>query len=108
MRFEWNVFRVNNTKNKVEIFNVFDHFAFFERIIHHLRNYDTKEAFSDEMKSLVNYYFAWKYEYEICITSLFSHKEETEEKVDVRHQLLMNWDKFIDYLWENKEKIIND
>ena len=28
MKLKWNVYRINNSKDKVETFNVFDHFSF--------------------------------------------------------------------------------
>lgn len=107
MKLEWNVYRIDHMKNKVEIFNVFDHWRFRDEMIKTLLDSDTKEEFSEELRHSVFYYFAWKFEYEICITSVFSHKEETDTKIDIRHQLLLNWDRFIDYLWGNKEEILN-
>lgn len=108
MKLEWNVYRINHMKDKVEIFNVFEHWHFQEVVLDRLKNCDTKEAFSAALRSQVMYCFGWKYEYEICITSLFSHREETDEKIDIRHQLLLNWDRFVDYLWDNKEEFISD
>lgn len=108
MKLQWNVYRINNMKNKVEIFNVFNHWRFRDEMIKTLLDSNTKEEFSEELHHSVFYYFGWKYEYEICITSLFSHREKTDEKIDIRHQLLLNWDRFIDYLWNNKEEILND
>lgn len=108
MQLEWNVYRINNSKNKVEIFNVFNHQRFKEEVIRCLKTCDSKDAFSTLLSHSVFYYFGWKYEYEICITSLFSHREETEEKIDICHQLELNWSKFVDYIWSNKEGILND
>ena len=107
MKLQWNVYHINHMKNKVEVFNVFDHWSFRNKTIKILKESKTKTDFSEELHNLVFYYFGWKYEYEICITSVFSRKEETEEKIDIRHQLTLNWDRFIDYLWNNKEEILN-
>lgn len=108
MKLQWNVYHINSMKNKVETFNVFNHWRFREEMIKTLLNSNTKEEFSEKLRHSVFYYFGWKYEYEICITSLFSNREETDEKIDIRHQLLLNWDRFIDYLWSNKEEILNE
>ena len=107
MKFQWNVYRINHMKNKVEVFNVFDHWSFRNKTIKILKDSKTHTDFSEELHNLVFCYFGWKYEYEICITSVFSRQEETEEKIDIRHQLMLNWDRFIDYLWNNKEEILN-
>ena len=107
MKLQWNVYRINHMKNKVEVFNVFDHWSFRNKTIKILKESKTKTDFSEELHHLVFCYFGWKYEYEICITSVFSRQEETKEKIDIRHQLMLNWDRFIDYLWNNKEKILN-
>ena len=107
MKLKWNVYRINNSKDKVETFNVFDHFSFNNETIRLLKTCSTITEFSQNLKRQVIYYFAWKFEYEICITSLFSHKEETEEKIDIRHQLELNWDAFVEYIWNHKEKVLN-
>ena len=107
MKLQWNVYRINHMKNKVEVFNVFDHWSFRNETIKILKESKTKTDLSEELRHSVFYYFGWKYEYEICITSVFSRQEETEEKIDIRHQLMLNWDRFIDYLWNNKEEILN-
>ena len=108
MKPQWNVFRINGMQNKVDTLNVFQHGRFLESTIECLKKSANKKIFSDELKRQVMYYFAWKFEYEVCITSVFSHREKIDEKIDIRHQLLLNWNRFVDYLWSNKEEIIND
>lgn len=41
--------------------------------------------------------FRCKAEYEVMIGSLFERWQKT--KIDIYSQLKLNWDKFIDYLW---------
>jgi len=94
---------------------------------------DDFKGFAEQVRLALLYYFWGKYEYESIITTFPSYvggkeidrlseaKEtalnegrkfyresvnlETEVKIDVYDQVIMNFDKFINYLWDNKDKI---
>lgn len=125
---EWNVFHENWSAGKIESFNVFSHGTFKKDVLEALETYEDKEELSKAIKSIAMYYFWAKCEYEVIITSWppFITKEEAKElklsvekceahskfpnvfnielatssKVDVYKQLLLNWDRFIDYLYD--------
>lgn len=115
----WNAYR-DNGHNKIEVLNVFQHTRFADEIkelaIHSL----TKEEFSFEARKTAKYFFAWKSEYEIILTSwppyisaetvkkiqeedLPNYRKSVEltiaEKVDIFQQIDLNWDIFVDYCW---------
>ena len=50
------------------------------------------------------YRFWSKFEWELVLTEWTGRDNPTQKKVDVYDQLLLNWDRFIDYLWENLKK----
>ena len=54
------------------------------------------------------YYFWSKCEYEIIITCWPKWDKFKEEKIDVYSQLNLNWDKFVNYIWENKKEILKN
>lgn len=68
-----------------------------------LKTINEKQDFADKVKSDLMYYFWCKSEHEIIISALSSSKNHNEEiKVDIYEQVMLNWEIFIDYLWEYK------
>lgn len=126
---EWNVFHENWNAKKIEKFNVFSHGTFKKEVLEALEKSKSKEELSKTVQSAAMYYFWAKCEYEIMLTSWPPSitKEEAKEiqlcveesearhkhlprvfgvelavssKVDIYEQLLLNWDRFIDYLYD--------
>ena len=101
----------------------------------YLKNKEDFDLFAKDTLSLIMYYFWSKSEDEIVLTSwptslgeeeiqrlvkeLKNEKEKyptayrysvfpklpVAEKIDVATQIIINWDQFIKYLWDNKELI---
>ena len=91
---EFNVMTENINTDKIEIYNVFNHDLFHadcekawqEYLIDH-----NIESFKKSVKSSLVHYFWAKCEWE-CGWN-------TEEKLEVYDQVMMNWGIFINYLW---------
>lgn len=98
---EWFVYREHN--NKIEPWNVFDHYRFLEEIKQKLQTISDKDEFSYAIRTAAQYYFWSKVEYEILLYSMFSH--ERPFKIDIYQQLRLNWPSFIDYIWNHKDTI---
>lgn len=95
----WIVFKENSSTKEIELFNVFDHSAFRQEVEENFKKYkDDIKEFSIEVRHSALYYFAWKCEYEVYVTSMFKDKPL---KIDVYQQLNMNWDNFIDYIYKS-------
>lgn len=105
---EWNVYIDDINKRKIIIFNVFKHYSFCEDLKEIIKKYKTIEDFSTELKRICMYYFWSKCEYEIILTCFPKWDKFKEEKIDVYSQLNLNWDKFVNYIWENKNKILKN
>lgn len=128
MNLEWNVFYYNTNKNKIEQFNIFNHSGFAGEVSKYLSKCNDRILFEANIKLSLMYYFWSRCEYEIIITSFptyitidelerlndyrVSHKGkyekdlmrisanlDTEIKIDIYSQVMLNWDKFINYLW---------
>ena len=115
----WYVWLNNFNGNKIETFNVFDHYRFREDVEKLLDTEPIYSDFSDKLRKIAMYYFWSKCEYEVVITSFpprideneikrlrsdsFPHgtsvKLETGSKIDVYNQLQLNWDQFVSYVW---------
>lgn len=133
MNLKWNVFRRDVNKNKIVIFNIFDHWKFNEDVQKSLKKFKDKDEFAEHLRRDLMYYFWSKYEYEVVITSFppyikmneldrlnderVSHKEKYNRepicldtnleigiKIDIYTQVMNNWDIFLDYVWNSKKR----
>ena len=104
---EWNVYRISNNRDDVETFNVFNHFSFLEGCAKAASKKEvTKEEFSDKIKSELFYYFGSKCEWEILIKNWLTRDDIKARKVDVREQIMINYDHFLDYVWNNRSELL--
>ena len=100
---EWNVFYHNVNKQKIETFNIFEHYSFNESVKKILKKCNDKKEFAKELKFELMYYFCSKSEWEIIIFPWCGRLENIDIKVDVYDQVMLNWDVFVDYCWSNKK-----
>lgn len=103
---EWYVFYYNINRNKIEKFNIFDHAAFADDCAHTLERYSgNRDGFTKEVKRNLMYYFWSKCEWEIEITGFPPSDNGKPLKTDVYTQVMLNFDKFIDYLWNHQTEL---
>lgn len=86
---EWYVLRHNFNKDKIETWNIFNHWKFKEDVYEMLDNFITFDNFIEDLERIIKYYFWSKVEYEIEVAGMFSKNEKTE-KWDVSMQLIPN------------------
>jgi hypothetical protein len=126
----WNVF--NECNGEICPLNIFEYnYKFLEDLLIAKRKYKNNfEEFVEHVRKSLQYYYWSKSEYETVITTwppyieseelnrLNKEKHEREirnrpfyrdavnltirYKIDIYTQVMMNWDRFIDYLWNNK------
>ena len=123
----WNVYIYNINGEKIEVFNIFDHYSFGEEVKKILKNEVTYEELADKLKSATMYYFWSKAEYEVVITTFppYIDREEidklveecdehpyrtyvhleTGKKIDIYEQINMNWQHFVDYIWQFAKQV---
>ena len=99
---QWNVFYHNWNKQQIDTFNVFDHGRFRKEVLEFLNKYENRDEFAEQMRRSLFYYFCSKCEWEVLITPWVANETDKSEKVDVYQQIMMNWDRFIDYVWSQK------
>ena len=101
----WNVYRHNINTRKIEVYNIFDHYSFFEECKKIAKKYkNDKATFVDEIRHSLMYYYWSKCEWEITIGG-FPREDKGIIKEDVFDQVMLNWDSFIEYLWTNKKEL---
>ena len=96
----------NYNKNKIEEYNIFDHSRFTYEVKQAIKKYKDKDSFIDKLKSELRYYFWSKCEWEIIISPWVGRKESCNAKIDVYDQVMLNWNVFADYVWENRNKLL--
>lgn len=97
MNLEWNVWENDLNTNKIKPFNVFNHYSFRRAVLDIFNNRLCMDEFEEMIDKEAMYYFWCKAEYEVMIGGLFERGQKT--KIDIYSQLKLNWDRFIDYLW---------
>ena len=126
---EWNVFRHDINNKKIVKYNVFDHSSFLASV-KKLRM--DKNTFSEQLRREAQYYFWSKSEHEVVIASwpvyisMDEYERITKEltaienrdrgfrvvnvcptvgsKIDIYEQLMLNWDNFVEYVWNYLKK----
>lgn len=100
---KWNVYYYNINRNKIELFNIFDHWSFCEYAKKAIKKLKTKEEFAEQLKRELQYFFWSKAEYELVV-----HIEENriflipwcgcrnpeEIKIDVTDDNTLDWVEF--------------
>ena len=129
----WNVYVERTNTNKIEPYNIFNHAGFKKQIEEAFALCKTKEEFAERLKIELRYYFWSKCEWEIVLTDWPTHVSYEEvkrlnqdvlkhveqwgkkpyavtvnlpkgEKVDVYDQVMLNWEVFLDYVWNCRNK----
>jgi len=97
-KLEWYVYCLETCysgKPKMLLRNIFELNWPMNAVLYKLRNYKNKMKFAKELDSLIAWQLWSRSEYECYINN--------ELKIDPYQQIQMNWDKFVDYCWENKK-----
>lgn len=104
---QWNVYVDDFNGKKIKIYNVLNHGGFLKDVQNAIKKFkNDKEAFEKEVKSSLMYYYWSKCEWEIILSSWPERKDFKEEKIDVYDQVMLHWDVFINYLWDNQKEIL--
>lgn len=126
-KMTWNVYRDDVNRGEIIVYNIFDHYSFNESVKKILKNEITYSELADKLKSETMYYFWSKAEHEAIITSFPPYidreeidklvaecdehpyrtyvKLETARKIDIYEQINMNWQQFVDYIWNFAKQV---
>ena len=97
---EWNVYISNINKMKIESYNIFNHYTFRKDCEEAYEKYkDNIDEFANAVENSLAYFFHYKCEWEIILLDFPPCERFKNEKVDVYHQVKLNWQMFISYLW---------
>ena len=96
---EWYVFRYNMNSRRIETFNIFEHISFCKHVDAHVKECTARVEFAGKVRRELFYYYCSKAEHEVIISPwVGGDRDKDSIKVDIYSQVMMNWDKFIDYV----------
>lgn len=98
----WNVY-VEDFNGEIASYNIFNHGGFWESVKKDFKKYrDDFDGFSAKVQRELMYYFWAKCEWEVIISEWPPRTKGVnhQKKVDVHDQVLLNYEKFIQYLWD--------
>lgn len=102
----WNVYEFAFGESKPCTVNVFDHFRFGKGLYKLKRKKLTnRDEFDKELQSLLMYSFWSKCEYELVLLPWPCGTDDKGHKIDVYNQIMINFGRFSDYVWENQKSI---
>ena len=100
---EWNVIYYDSNRREIRTFNIFSHGGFAKEIEKLSKQNLQRKIFDEVLKRQLMYYFWSKCEYEVVI-SPWVGDERASVKRDVYWQVMNNWTRFSDYVWEQTKK----
>ena len=102
---EWYVYVSNFNARNIESHNVFNHGGLVDDIRKNLKkNGEDREAFEAQLRRDLMYWYWSKCEWEIIISHWPPRQDAADAKIDVFDQIMLNWKRFCDYVWENKNE----
>ena len=110
----WNVIVGNFNSREIEFHDVFNHYGLLRDIAKtsrkltrnkELTDEQKKQAFAEELRRDMMYYYWSKCEWEIIVSHWPPRESDREAKLDVWDQVKANWDIFLDYTWEHRKDI---
>lgn len=101
---EWNVYIYDINKGKIKQWNIFNHARFCSGVDAIMSMHYTEEDKKFRIRSELMYYFWSKVEYELYLMSVAGADDEAGKKIDVYDQVMLNFDKFFEYIKMNYKK----
>lgn len=99
---EWYVYYHDFNARKIIQWNIFKHGTFKAEVENLLKEKLTRTEFDALLERKLMYYFWAKCEYEVVLTPWVDNADGV--KIDVYEQVMMNFNRFVDYLWQQKHK----
>lgn len=128
------VYVENINKRKIEKYNVLND-GIIEELLKRVDKFSDKKQFAEVLEQILMYHYWSRSEWEIILTDWPPHMKteelsklnsevdkyqkdygrepysltinlSTAEKIDVYDQVMMNWNIFVDYTWENLKGIL--
>ena len=96
---EWKVILFDYNSKSLKEYNIFKHPGFKKDFIDMCHIDIDDNDFEDRLRGILQYYFWAKCEYEVFVSEWPPSLEDKipSVKIDIYYQIMLNWDKFLDY-----------
>lgn len=96
----WWVYTEDFNGKKIEKYDIFRHSSFSDDVRKAYKKHrNDHDSFCESVRKSLAYYFWSKCEWETVVTSWVRPGYVKPVKIDVYDQVIMNWDVFIEYVW---------
>lgn len=109
----WRVIYEDFNERKITDFDIFEHYRFAEDVKKAYKKYHNDyDSFCENVRKSLAYWFWSKTEWEVIVSAWPPWNSVPERKVDVYEQVMLNWDVFIEYVWnqaharKTKKKVV--
>lgn len=102
LNLNWNVYI--KLKGQIEMFNIFTEKMFMKKFQSLVKEDLTFTKFSIKLRALIHESFCNKKDYTVYVTAKDADIQDVE--YSVYKQVMMNWESFIQYVWNNKKIIL--
>ena len=100
----WHVIYHDSNRREITTVNIFKHYGFRRDVINAANKCSDFTSFSKEVGAALQDHFWSKCEWEIQITPWVGRADPV--KIDVYDQVMLNWEAFIDYVWNNRTSLV--
>lgn len=97
----WNVYVDDFNAKEIGTYDIMQNSRFVEDARKAIKECETRDEFAERIRRDLMYYFWSKCEWEIILSD-WPPSGQVEKKIDVFDQVMLNFDVFVDYLWEEK------
>jgi hypothetical protein len=101
---EWNVLNYDCGKDRIVAYDVcpgIQNNTILSKQLKSLKHKDSRTSFEEVLNTWAHSRFWARREYEIFVGDAFEDNPNNFDKWDIWEQLAMNWDNFVNYIWEN-------
>lgn len=103
----WKVYVSEFSSGRIKEYNIFNHAGFVDDCRKMVKKCgEDKDVFAEAVRRSLMYHYWSKCEWEIILQHWPPNERFRDEKIDVYDQVRLNWDIFINYLWENRKEFL--
>ena len=100
----WMVYAGDFNSKNIKEHNIFNHWRFWGYCRENYKKNKERSEFEKQLRKDLAYCYWGKCEWEIVVQHWPPREGCKDIKVDCYEQIRMNWDRFTDYVWENRRE----
>ena len=102
---EWNVYYGDFNAKCIKKTNIFSHRVVSELADAYKQSGEDRVLFEGIVKRVLSFYYLCKCEWEVVLSGWPLPENFENKKIDVYDQIMMNRERFMDYLWDHRYEL---